>query len=54
MSRLLPALSALALSCGTFSAAAATPFHAPATSPAIIGADRPVFLGSVVVMATPL
>jgi hypothetical protein len=54
MTRLLPALSALALSCGTFSAVAASPVYRPVAKPAIIGADRPVFLGSMVVAATPL
>lgn len=54
MTRLIPALSALALSCGIFSAVAAMPVHAPAAKPATIGAERPVFLGRMVVTATPL
>ncbi|WP_232492079.1 hypothetical protein [Novosphingobium kaempferiae] len=52
MTRLLPALSALALSCGMFSAVAAMPVASP--EPKVIGADKPVFLGSMVVTATAL
>lgn len=54
MIRLIPALSALALSLGIFSAVAAMPVHVPAAEPAVIGADQPVFLGRMVVTATPL
>jgi hypothetical protein len=53
MIRLTSALSALALSFGIFSALAAMPVHAPA-KPAVIGAEQPVFLGRMVVTATPL
>lgn len=52
MTRLIPALSALALSCGMFSAVAAMPVASP--EPRVIGADKPVFLGSMVVTATAL
>ena len=52
MNRLIPALSALALCGGMFSAVAAAPTAPP--EPKVIGADKPVFLGSMVVTATAL
>lgn len=54
MTRLLLAFPALALSCGMLASVAAAPVAAPAPKPAIIGLDKPVFLGRMVVTATPL
>lgn len=50
MTRLIFAIPAFAAYCGTLVVAASTP--APPT--AIIGAEHPVFLGRMVVTATPL
>lgn len=54
MTRLISALFALTLSSGTLSAVAAMPAHEAAAEHAIIGAEQPVFLGRMVVTATPL
>jgi hypothetical protein len=51
MTRLLPALAAFAVSCGVLSGVAAMPAK---PGPVIIGADKPVNLGRMVVTATPL
>jgi hypothetical protein len=50
MTRLIFAIPALVTYCGTLVAAA----PAPTPPAAIIGAEKPVFLGRMVVTATPL
>ncbi|WP_157222298.1 hypothetical protein [Novosphingobium sp. AP12] len=51
MIRLLPACAALAVCCGVLSSVAAMPAK---QRTAVIGADKPVDLGRMVVTATPL
>lgn len=55
MPRILCVLSAFAASCAVVSGTAAATYNEPApVAPAMIGADNPVFLGRMVVSATPL
>ncbi|WP_170065980.1 hypothetical protein [Novosphingobium guangzhouense] len=51
MTRLLPAFAALAMSSALLSSVAAT---ALPPAPPVIGAENPVFLGRMIVTATPL
>lgn len=54
MTRLLHAFSALTISCGIFGSVAAMPTQPPPARAGVIGADRPVNLGRMVVTATAL
>ena len=54
MTRTFYTLSAFVVSCGILSGVAAMPIEVSPPKPAMIGAEHPIFLGRMVVTATPL